>query len=214
MRVLAITAGPAAQGRITEAREVVGRIGLIGTIELMIFGGMFTGILAGVVYSILRPWLPPKRVGGAVLGLLLLVAAATRLDPLRPRNPDFHLLGHPLTAVVAFSALALFHGMVLTSVAAKLSSTVPLLPSRKAIPAHVPVIVLLLPLLGGIGPLLGLPILAGIVVLSLTVPRRPKLMSALKSRRTRIAGRVALAAGGLAFLPGFVSDLTELLSRA
>jgi len=134
--------------------------------------------------------------------------------PLRPGNPDFRLLGHPLAAVVAFSALALFHGMVLTSVAAKLSSTVPLLPSRKAIPAHVPVIVLLLPLLGGIGPLLGLPILAGIVVLSLTVPRRPKLMSALKSRRTRIAGRVALAAGGLAFLPGFVSDLTELLSRA
>jgi hypothetical protein len=40
MRLLAVTAGDDAQGRITEADEVVGRIKLDGTIGLYVFGGV------------------------------------------------------------------------------------------------------------------------------------------------------------------------------
>jgi len=214
MRLLAATAGPAAQGRLTEAHEVVGKITPGGTIGLLIFGGIATGILASIVYMLFRPWLPAKRTGGALLGLLLLVAAATRLDPLRPGNRDFHLLGRPLLAVTVFCALAIFHGMVLTALAARLSQNLPLLPSPKAIPAHLPLVIFILPIIGGVGALIGVPILAAIVALSLTVPRSPQMMSLLRDKKTLVAGRVVLAAGGLAFLPGFISDISELFSRA
>src|SRR5687768_11571007 len=89
MRLLAVTAGDGAQGAITEAEEVVGRINLDGTIGLWIFGGILPGLLSGVVYVLLRRWLPSGRLGGVAFGALHLVVAATRVDPLRPDNPDF-----------------------------------------------------------------------------------------------------------------------------
>ena len=46
MRLLAVTAGDDAQGRITEAREVVGDITLDGTIGFVLFNGIFGGVFA------------------------------------------------------------------------------------------------------------------------------------------------------------------------
>src|SRR5438132_336198 len=43
MRLLAVTAGAPAQGRITEAEEVVGRITVGGTIGFIIFVGLLGG---------------------------------------------------------------------------------------------------------------------------------------------------------------------------
>jgi hypothetical protein len=93
MRLLAVTAGDDAQGRITEADEVVGRIELDGTIGLYIFGGILPGLLSGAIYVLIRRWLPGGRLGGVAFGSLHLVIAATRIDPLRPENPDFDLVG-------------------------------------------------------------------------------------------------------------------------
>ncbi len=42
MRLLAATAGDAAQGRITEADQVVGKITVGGTIGFMVFTGLFS----------------------------------------------------------------------------------------------------------------------------------------------------------------------------
>src|SRR6266508_3925235 len=47
MRLLAVTAGADAQGRITEAEEIVGRITVDGTIALVVFHGMLVAALAG-----------------------------------------------------------------------------------------------------------------------------------------------------------------------
>ncbi|MBW3641611.1 MAG: hypothetical protein KY447_01695, partial [Actinobacteria bacterium] len=93
MRLLAVTAGDAAQGRITEADEVVGTIDFGGTLGLYLFGGVFPGLLSGAVYVVFRPLLPSGGLGGVVFGLLHLVIAATRVDPLRPENPDFDIVG-------------------------------------------------------------------------------------------------------------------------
>ncbi|HKY75242.1 MAG TPA: hypothetical protein VJS45_03815, partial [Acidimicrobiia bacterium] len=69
MRLLAVTAGDAAQGRVTEADEIVGRISVDGTIGFILFNGIFGGIVFAGPYLILRRILPPGRLGGAAFGL-------------------------------------------------------------------------------------------------------------------------------------------------
>ena len=72
MRLLAVTAGDGAQGRITEADEVVGEITVGGTVGFVVFGGLFAGLVCAVIYLLLRKWLPSGLVGGLVLGALVL----------------------------------------------------------------------------------------------------------------------------------------------
>lgn len=76
MRLLAATAGDAAQGRKTEAEEIVGRISVGGTIGLVIFVALFFGLATGVLFLLIRRWLPGGRLGGLTYGALLLVLAA------------------------------------------------------------------------------------------------------------------------------------------
>jgi hypothetical protein len=46
-------------------------------------------------------WLPAGWVGGLASGVLLLVVAGTRLEPLRRGNPDFDLVGPGWLSVAA-----------------------------------------------------------------------------------------------------------------
>ncbi len=92
MRLLAATS-PEARGRITEAGEVVGVISVEGTVALIIFGGLFAGGLAVAPYLLLRRWLQQGYLGGLGYGVLLLLLVGARLDPLRPDNIDFVVLG-------------------------------------------------------------------------------------------------------------------------
>jgi hypothetical protein len=63
MRLLAVTAGDAAQGRITEADQIVGRISVDGTMGFVIFIGVFGGLLTGALYVLIERWLPKGRWG-------------------------------------------------------------------------------------------------------------------------------------------------------
>ncbi|HET7489538.1 MAG TPA: hypothetical protein VFJ85_16545 [Acidimicrobiales bacterium] len=103
MRLLAVTAGDAAQGRLTEADQVVGRITTGGTIGFVIFNGVFGGLAAGLVYLVVRRCLPAGRLGAVVYGLALLVVVGTTVDPLRGGNPDFDLVGPGWLAALVFS---------------------------------------------------------------------------------------------------------------
>jgi hypothetical protein len=76
-------------------------------------------VLSGFLYALLRPLAGPGRLGGLALGALLLVLAATRIDPLRDENLDFALLDAGWLAVIAFVALGLFHGLVVAAVGAR-----------------------------------------------------------------------------------------------
>jgi hypothetical protein len=207
MRLLAVTAGPAAQGRITEAEEVVGRITVDGTIGFVVFTGLFGGLATGFLYLLVRRWLPEGRAGGLVYGALLLVLAATRLDPLRPGNPDFDLVGPGWLSVTAFTALAVFHGVLLAALAARLSRAVPLLGTRpRAILAYAPLLLLLLlpPV-----PLL----LAAVGITAVLVGRIPAVVAAWRDPRMVTSGRIALAALAVVALPGFASAVVDILGR-
>ena len=122
MRLLAVTAGDDAQGRVTEAEEVVGDISLGGTIGLYIFGGLLIGVVSGVLYILVRRWLPGGRLGGVAFGVLLLLIFATRADPLRPDNPDFDLVGPGWLGVLTFGLATIVHGVAVASIANRYSA--------------------------------------------------------------------------------------------
>ncbi len=208
MRLLAATAGEAAQGRITEADQVVGKITLGGTISFILFTALFFGLATGALYLlVLRRWLPRGRLGGLAYGGLLLVIAGTRIEPLRPENPDFDIVGPGWVSVVVFAALVVGHGMCVAALAARYSRTLPLLSRRlPALVAHAPLVL--------IAPMA--PVVVPVTVVGLVTVLAAKvraLVSGLNSRWFILAGRVVLVAALLLALPGFVSTVTEIVGR-
>jgi hypothetical protein len=207
MRLLAVTAGPGAQGSITEAGQVVGRISVDGTIGFIVFTALFLGLGSGVLYLLLRPWLPVGRMGGVVYGALLLVVAGSRLEPLRRANPDFDLVGPGWVSVAGFAALVLLHGMLVAALAARISRSVPLLGTRPAaFAAHAPLLLL--------APLVPVAVIVAVVgALVVLATRIPAVLTAWRLPALARAGRIALALVALVALPGFVSDMADILGR-
>jgi hypothetical protein len=206
MRLLAVTAGPTAQGRITEADQVVGRISAEGTLGFIVFTGLFFGAASGAAYLLLRRWLPGGRTGGVVFGALLLVLAGTRLEPLRPGNPDFDLVGPGWVSVAAFAALVLFHGMLLAALAGRLSRAVPLLAlTPRAIIAHVPLLLLALGSVALVAAIVGIAVVSASQV--------PAVAGVWRDRRLVTAGRVILSLVALAALPSFARAISDILGR-
>jgi hypothetical protein len=117
MRLLALTA-PEAEGSLTEAEQIVGEISVEGTLGFLAFAGLSAGLITAMLYVLLRPILPPGRTGGAVLGAVALLLVGTRVEPLRPGNFDFNIVGPTWLSVLSFTALAVFQGMVTTALAA------------------------------------------------------------------------------------------------
>jgi hypothetical protein len=207
MRLLAVTAGPGARGGITEAGQVVGRISVDGTIGFIVFTALFLGLTSGVLYLLLRPWLPVGRMGGIVYGALLLVLAGSRLEPLRRENPDFDLVGPGWVSVVGFAALVLLHGMLVAALAARFSRWVPLLGTRPAaLGAHAPLLLL--------APLVPVAVIVAVVgALVVLATRIPAVLTAWRLPTLARAGRIGLALVALLALPGFVSAMADILAR-
>lgn len=208
MRLLAVTAGAEAQGQITEAQEIVGRVTVDGTIGFVVFTGLFLGLPAAAGYLLVRRWLPAGRAAGLAYGTLLLVVAGTRLEPLRRGNPDFDLVGPGWVSVVAFSALALFQGALVVALAGRLSRAVPLPAAQpRAVAVYAPLLLLALP---GPGVAVVLLVVGGAVVL---VSRIPAMVAAWHSRSVVTSGRVVLAVVALVALPGFAASIADILGR-
>lgn len=207
MRLLAATAGDAAQGRKTEAEEIVGRITTGGSIGFIIFTGLFFGLATGALYLVIRRWLPPGRLGGLTYGMLLLVVAAPRIDPLRADNPDFGIVGPGWVAVVVFSALVLVHGMLVAALAGRYSRTLPP-PSlrRRALIAYAPLL-LLIPA----APVV--VVLAVVGLLTVGISRSQPVLKAIRSHATAVGGRIVLATGAIVALPGFVSAIVDIATE-
>lgn len=207
MRLLAATAGEAAQGRVTEADQVVGRISAGGTVDFVVFTALFFGPATGAAYMVLRRWLPPGRLGGLAIGALLLVVASTRIEPLRGDNPDFDIVGPGWVSILVFGALVLGHGMLVAALAARYSRALPLLAPRwRSLLAYAPLL-LVIP----VAPVL-LPVaIVGLVVVAAS--RARPVVELVRSRAFVVAGRAVLAAAALAALPGFVSTVADILGR-
>jgi hypothetical protein len=207
MRLLALTAGDLAQGRITEAGEVVGRITVDGTIGFILFQSFLLGIPTGALFLLLRRWLPPGRAGGAAFGLLLLLVAGSRIDPLRAANPDFDIVGPGLVSVAAFAAVAVLDGMLVAAIATRLSRALPLVEARpRALAAYLP-LVLLLPFFP-----LAVAALVGAAI-AVAASRIAPLAQAWRGRAVDLGGRVVLAVAALVSAPGFVLAVADIIGR-
>jgi hypothetical protein len=207
MRLLAATAGDAAQGRITEAEEVVGEITAGGTISFMVFTGLIFGAPTGVLYLLIRRWLPGGRLGGVAFGGLLLLVAASRIEPLRADNPDFDIVGPGWLAILVFGTLVVAHGMLVVALGGRYSRTLPLLSRRPRTLVRYAPLLLLTPVVGALLPVIVVGA-ATVVVTGL----RPGLLRAGPAWYAR-AGPVALVAVALVALPGFVSAVADILGR-
>jgi hypothetical protein len=212
MRLLAVTAGDAAQGRITEADEVVGAINVGGTVALIVFGGILPGLASGALWVIVHRWLPAGRLGGVAFGGLHLVVAATRIDPLRPGNGDFDLVGPGWLSALTFGLAAVVHGMAVAALVNRYSRAFP--PAERTRAAWAWAIAPLVPaaLIVALAPALVLVLALGLAaVVGLT--RLGPVVRAARSRAALVAGRVALAALALVLLPGAVADLRDVIVR-
>ena len=145
MRLLAVTS-PESTAGLTEGLATIGEISAGGTLGLFIFAGVPAGLLCAVLYLLAGSLLPRGRWGGAALGLLLFVLVGTRLEPMRADNIDFNLLGPDWLSVLAFTALAVFQGLVTRAVAARLG--LPPLRVRGRAPAIIAAVVVLAALPG------------------------------------------------------------------
>jgi hypothetical protein len=115
MRLSALAAGSVVQGVTTSNGNRVGEVTVVGTIGLIIFVGVFSGILGGLLYASLRPWLAPlARWRGLVFGIALLSLAGSLV--LDSSNSDFIVLRPPLLNVAMFAALFVIFGVVLAPV--------------------------------------------------------------------------------------------------
>ncbi len=144
MRTLAATSGASAQGRLTEAGEVVGRISGDGTVGFIIFIGLFAGLFAGSVFVLLRRWLPATAgPAGLVLGIVMLGTFGVT-DPLSPDNVDFRVLEPAWLAVALVAGTGLLTGTTFTTLAARLSQ-VSLAAGRRRLLAYPGLVFVALP---------------------------------------------------------------------
>jgi len=115
MRIAAIVGGSAVQGITTSNGNRVGEITVAGTIFLIFFGGVFAGMIGGLLYASLRPWLAPfGRWRGLIFGLGLLGLAGSLI--LDTANSDFIILRPPVLNVAMFAALFPIFGIALVPV--------------------------------------------------------------------------------------------------
>jgi hypothetical protein len=123
MRLLAV-ADSEARGTFTENGNRVGEITLGGTLGLVLFVGIFSGVTAGLVAFAVRRWLPVRAPGrGLVLSLVLLgLLGGTVIDA---ENLDFRILEPAGLAVALFGVLFLVAGLALAPLADRLGPGVP-----------------------------------------------------------------------------------------
>lgn len=124
MRVAAILADDRPFRALTENGNRVGEITFGGTVELLIFIGIFAGALGAVAYVIAEPWLTwagPLR-GLVFSALLLAIASSVAFDP---DNFDFDLLGNDPRNVLMLIALYAAFGPILVAVTGLLARRMP-----------------------------------------------------------------------------------------
>jgi hypothetical protein len=93
MRMVAITSDDAAQGRLTEADELVGEVTLGGSVFFIVFASGF-GVLGVIGLFLFRPWLPRRSiVAGLVVAGIGAALLARPTDFLAPGSIDFEILG-------------------------------------------------------------------------------------------------------------------------
>ena len=131
MRILAIVNGGTA-GAMTENGNIAGEITAGGTFGLIIFVGIVSGVVGGLVYVMIRRWLPGGGLlKGVAFGLVLLCFFGTIVFD--PDNIDFALFGPGQLSVGLFALLFPLYGVVASLFDDRFDRYVPPLFTRSSI---------------------------------------------------------------------------------
>jgi hypothetical protein len=177
---------PEATGRFTENGNRIGAITLDGTLALILFVGLFFGVVAGSLWVVVRPWLPRSTLGRALASIPIALALGTR-GLVDAGNGDFALLGRDPVVIGSLVLLVALFGPVLALVDGWLERRLP-----HAGPGDTPLVI----------TYLTVAILGAVLTAFAVVP-------AYLGSELRVAG-VALVVVGLATLATWVASVREL----
>ncbi|HEV2251059.1 MAG TPA: hypothetical protein VGT60_11195 [Candidatus Limnocylindria bacterium] len=112
MRIAGFMAGPGLAGVSTANGNQVGQITFAGTAAIVVFVGLSGGLIGGVLYGVIEPWLRPLRPWhGLAYGAALLASSGFLV--LDPANLDFVRFGSAPVNVAMFAALFVIFGVVI-----------------------------------------------------------------------------------------------------
>jgi hypothetical protein len=100
MRIAALL-DPSARGALTENDNIVGEVTLRGTLELVVFVGIFGGLIAGLLWVLVREWLP-RRGLARVAAAGVVAALLGSFQVVSGENRDFALLDPAAASVAMF----------------------------------------------------------------------------------------------------------------
>ena len=152
MRVAAVLE-PDAAGLRTENGNVIGAITFDGTLALLVFGGLLTGVIIGALWVVIRPWLPRRPLVRALVAMPICIAMGTTLL-IQDTNPDFVILRRSLVVIAALVALVALVGPSMVLAEAVLGRVLPVV--RRPGPALVAYAVI--------------DVIGGVLVLALVMP--------------------------------------------
>jgi MFS family permease len=116
--ILFLRENPDAVSITDSSGRIVGTFTWSGTLALL-QEGMLTGLLGGILFIVVRRWLPRSAAWrGLVFGLFLLATAGTLV--IDPNNPDFTVLGPAWLNVAMYALLYLTFGMLIVPLAERL----------------------------------------------------------------------------------------------
>ena len=192
MRIIGATSNEAAANRrLTEAGEVVGEVTGAGTAFFVMLGSG-VGLLGGMGYFLLRPWLPRRSmVAGLAAAGIGAGVLARPLDLLDPESVDFEILGPRWLAVGLAVLLIVGLGVLGAELIDTCTERWPSpAPTVKGVAGTAPLV-----LLFGLGP--GAVIVAAVLAVRAAV--RPDRLLAGRDP-TRLVAGVVLAAAALGWL--------------
>ena len=123
MRILAMV-NEEKSGVMTEVGNISGEITAGGTLGLIIFVGLASGIIGGLLYVMIRRWLPG---GGLLKGVAFGVVLLCFSGPIvfDPDSVDFALFGPRQLSVVLFALLFPLYGIVVSLIVERYERYVP-----------------------------------------------------------------------------------------
>ncbi len=201
MFVLRLTSDPVLRGLKTDDDFTIG-IFSAATLFLVIVTTVL-GIIGGLVYLVVRGWLP-ERARPWVFGALTGIVGGAQV--IRPGGIDFTLLEPLGLAVAMFIVLPAAYGVAVSLLAERfLADDSAFSRSR----AWIAGLVLLLPL--GLFGLVGPAVIAAIVAVVLLCRAAPQIASLWTSPPVTWIGRTGLAAVAIVWGAALVRDVVEVL---
>lgn len=214
MRLAALLV-PLANGSITENDNVIGAITFQGTMALVIFIGLFFGATAGVIWVVIRTWLPGTGITRALVAGVAAIGLGS-FGLIRAGNSDFVVLGFHPVVVASLVALVGMIGVGMSLVDGWLDRRLPVPTSAQSTSA---LVYAAISLIGGVvflpvvvaaifdsEPLLGVGL--AVVGVATVVWWSMRLRGETQpSRSLLLVGRMALA---ISVLIGFVIELPEI----